>query len=339
MKKLLFFLLFSLSFFAKAQINSIPIIEEEKFNSISPTANPVVFVIGKNGYRGTIWKLIPNDRRSPESDSIRKHSSGLRYQRVTLAGAASDPNNVQIYRPTKTTMYPEGTVAAWINSYTIGGSNMFWKNSRLGIGTNAPAYPLDVYGNLRVKAGTHQNFLVKPYISGSSGISISSENDTSGRVPTEFHASQFAFLYGSNVYFNTLTPTGEYFVVNGTVYLKSTVKLGGSLFPDANISVNIGNTAAAFNNLYTRKIFGSGSNELVISSQSSNHIGFYTLNGATLRMKIVGTSGNVGINEATPTAKLHVTGLLEFTDNSDAMANGLTAGAFYRTGDVLKVVH
>ncbi|WP_428663542.1 hypothetical protein [Runella sp.] len=308
MKKLLFLLLFAFSFLSQAQLNSIPIIEEEKFNSISPTANPVVFVIGKNGYRGTIWKLIPNDRRSPESDSIRKHSSGLRYQRVTLAGAASDPNNVQIYRPTKTTMYPEGTVAAWINSYTIGGSNIFWKNNRLGVGTNAPAYPLDLYGNLRVKTGANQNFVVKSYISGSAGLSLSAENDTAGRVPVEYHGSQFAFLYGSNVYFNTLTPTGEYFVVNGTVYLKSTTKLGGSLFPDGNLSVSIGNTAAAFNNLYIRRILGSGSNELQISSQSTNNVSFYTNNNSSLRMTILGAGGNVGINTASPTSKLDIVG-------------------------------
>jgi hypothetical protein len=39
------------------------------------------------------------------------------------------------------------------------------------------------------------------------------------------------------------------------------------------------------------------------------------------------------------TSKLHITDLLEFTDNADALANSLTAGAFYRTGDIVKVVH
>ncbi|MEW6095982.1 MAG: hypothetical protein AB1567_05600 [bacterium] len=40
-----------------------------------------------------------------------------------------------------------------------------------------------------------------------------------------------------------------------------------------------------------------------------------------------------------PKSKLHVTGLPEYANNAEAIANGLTAGAFYRTGDVLKVVH
>lgn len=52
--------------------------------------------------------------------------------------------------------------------------------------------------------------------------------------------------------------------------------------------------------------------------------------------------GSIGVGMTTPTAitsKLQVVGLLEYTDNADALANGLTAGAFYRTGDLLKVVH
>ncbi|MEW6095980.1 MAG: hypothetical protein AB1567_05590 [bacterium] len=40
-----------------------------------------------------------------------------------------------------------------------------------------------------------------------------------------------------------------------------------------------------------------------------------------------------------PKSKLHVTGLPEEADNAPAITVGLTAGAFYRTDDVLKVVH
>lgn len=49
--------------------------------------------------------------------------------------------------------------------------------------------------------------------------------------------------------------------------------------------------------------------------------------------------GNTGIGTVTPTAKLQVVGLAEYADNSAATTAGLTAGAFYRTGDLLKVVH
>jgi len=49
--------------------------------------------------------------------------------------------------------------------------------------------------------------------------------------------------------------------------------------------------------------------------------------------------GYVGIGTTSPKSKLHVTGLSEYTDNASAILGGLTPGAFYRTGDVLKVVH
>lgn len=53
---------------------------------------------------------------------------------------------------------------------------------------------------------------------------------------------------------------------------------------------------------------------------------------------IVDENGNIG-NTLVMTSKLHITGLLEYTDNADALTNGLTVGAFYRTGDIVKVVH
>lgn len=51
------------------------------------------------------------------------------------------------------------------------------------------------------------------------------------------------------------------------------------------------------------------------------------------------SDGNVGIGTPAPTSKLQVVGLLEYSDNVAATNAGLTIGAFYRTGDILKVVH
>jgi hypothetical protein len=49
--------------------------------------------------------------------------------------------------------------------------------------------------------------------------------------------------------------------------------------------------------------------------------------------------GSIGIGTKTPKSKLSVVGLVEFTDNTAALVGGLTVGDFYRTGDILKVVH
>jgi len=51
------------------------------------------------------------------------------------------------------------------------------------------------------------------------------------------------------------------------------------------------------------------------------------------------STGDVGIGTGNPTAALQVVGLVEYADNAAALLAGLTAGAFYRTGDLLKVVH
>ena len=53
-------------------------------------------------------------------------------------------------------------------------------------------------------------------------------------------------------------------------------------------------------------------------------------------------NNRVGIGTATPTSKLQVVGLPVYANNAAAVAGGLTAGAFYRTGgdpDPVCVVH
>ncbi len=62
--------------------------------------------------------------------------------------------------------------------------------------------------------------------------------------------------------------------------------------------------------------------------------------GTTTAMRI-DAAGRVGIGPSSTglTAPLTIEGIVEYTDNADAIANGLTSGALYRTGDALKIVH
>ena len=61
-----------------------------------------------------------------------------------------------------------------------------------------------------------------------------------------------------------------------------------------------------------------------MSMNSYDSSGIISASNITLK-----SNGNVGIGTTTPTSKLQVTGLLVFANNADAVAGGLTSGAFY----------
>ena len=85
----------------------------------------------------------------------------------------------------------------------------------------------------------------------------------------------------------------------------------------------------------------------MIESASSNapygYLLFETANGGTPATRMcINKSGQVGIGTLNMKSKLHVIGLAAYANNAAAVAAGLTAGAFYRTGgdpDIVCVVH
>lgn len=50
-------------------------------------------------------------------------------------------------------------------------------------------------------------------------------------------------------------------------------------------------------------------------------------------------NGDLIVTGKTTTNNLNITGVLEYTDNADALSNNLVVGDVYRTGDLLKIVH
>jgi hypothetical protein len=117
-----------------------------------------------------------------------------------------------------------------------------------------------------------------------------------------------------------------------------------SNFTNTNISFNLGRENA-YNNTVGISVFGNDNiidasyNVTVIGSNNTviDNVDMFVLGNNDLNL-IVDESGNVG-NEKVMNSKAHFTGLLEFTDNADALSNNLIIGDFYRTGDLLKVVH
>jgi hypothetical protein len=147
---------------------------------------------------------------------------------------------------------------------------------------------------------------------------------------TDFTNSTIAYNFGGACIYDTAVDTynfGDYSTFRST---SITFNLGRGNTYDNTVGISVfGN----YNSIDTcNNITIIGSNNVVNAETDIFILGNYNYN------LVVDSLGNIG-NTLTMTSKLHITDLLEFTDNADALANSLTAGAFYRTGDIVKVVH
>jgi len=184
----------------------------------------------------------------------------------------------------------------------------------VGIGTTSPGSTLVIGGpdpEIRLTTG-----------GGEIPLTIRADNDmasdpinpyikTGGGGSLDIESSNQSGQYGK--LFLNYTKTGHIMMVGG----------GGN--------VGIGITGTGANPGATLDVFASTSSANALKVRSGTTGDVYGL--------YVSTTGNVGIGTADPKSKLQVVGLTEYTDNAAAAAAGLTVGAFYRTGDLLKVVH
>jgi len=205
-------------------------------------------------------------------------------------------------------------------------------NGNVGIGTSSPSEKLDVNGNLKVLGSASSDNI---------GIDLQIGQSVSGKGGKVFIRAGYAQdNYSSNHW------GGDVEIMAGTGVNNS----GGDVtIEGGRTSIWTLSTLPTEVSIYGGGIDGApgvyGSSGLItieggkqLGANSSNRSG-----GNILLMPGTadgsGTDGNVGIGTTNPGSKLSVPGLPEYADNAAAIAGGLSAGDFYRTGDLLKVVH
>lgn len=115
------------------------------------------------------------------------------------------------------------------------------------------------------------------------------------------------------------------------------------------IKANTGDAIIGFNdtgNTDRAKIWVDDTNKFLNIYTNNNNTVFWNGVGGGVQVKTAEMfytgetqfSGKVGIGMF-PASTFQIAGILEYADNATALGAGLTVGAFYRTGDLLKIVH
>ena len=197
----------------------------------------------------------------------------------------------------------------------------------VGIGTTTPNAKLEVKGDIiqsvdyntvasldLTTINSQGRFYIKNHQSGGNGTygEISYSNYYSG---TDHWKPLILNPNGGNVGIGTTSP-------NHKLDVTGKINATGQYYLDSNMVMNI-----EAGKIHIGDLVSGGSNLPTVISGGEG-VETLTVRGSA-----------VGINEGSPTSNLHVNGILEYQNNDGALNAGLTAGAFYRTGDLLKVVH
>jgi len=227
---------------------------------------------------------------------------------VQAAGVYVGATNTAFDFYNQGTSYFNGTVTVDAAFTQSGGDDSTFSGD-VGIGTTSP--------------------VTKLHVNSSNTVSyIHLTNSTTGGTSND--GVDFG-VNGSDVYLWNRENSSTIFGTNGTERMRigsTGISVTNEIKAITNGTLFLDNT----NNNNPYYLYNNGSN------LASLQIGRGTSPGSNVAMAFDNT-GSVGIGTTSPTAKLQVVGLAEHADNAAALTAGLTAGAFYRTGDLLKVVH
>jgi hypothetical protein len=181
----------------------------------------------------------------------------------------------------------------------------FAKTGRVGIGTNAPGFRLDVQGG---------------QINSSGGLCIAGDCKTSwaqvGGGSTQWTTS------GSNIYYNsgntgigTVSPTNKLTVTGDG---SGIAQIGTTGCANNYVGITLAITVAPGG--CTNYTFASSPTDqtLYINRPTGNSIRFRENNSYSPDQMIIASGGNVGIGTSNPTAKLDVNGSINVTGNINA---------------------
>lgn len=121
---------------------------------------------------------------------------------------------------------------------------------------------------------------------------------------------------------------------NGGVNAGASFLASGSSVGNYAISLAGGDISSSTNALKWL-LYDNNTSSLSFDTGSKTLLKFNTIDGS----ESISTSGNFGVGVSNPSQPIEVVGIKEYIDNEDAIKNGLKEGAFYRTGDILKIVH
>ena len=206
----------------------------------------------------------------------------------------------------------------------------------VGIGTSSPTdfgggyTNLDVFGtNAMVISRNSSGLFGQMNAAGNDALYLGTRSNHNVNL-TANNSNVMTLTAGGNVGIGTTSP-------NINNYTRALTVLASSGY--AGIEVYGGSTTVG-----AQIDFGGGTDRFAsisgeYESATNGYLNIRTRRAGSMEnaMRIT-SAGNVGIGTTSPTAKLHVVGMVEYATNALAIAGGLTVGAFYHTAGVVKVV-